>query len=134
MPLLPVKLSAKAWTAIATVVACALVVLATLPVVPVLLRERVLAEGLQQLAQNPRLAYASDSDIRKQVQQLARKHDFFLGFEDVFVQYAAGDAALLEPPVKLGYALPMSLPVAGVFPVSVSAVRVFDVRVARPGK
>lgn len=105
------------------------------PALPVLLRERGLADDVRRLAevdvrsQAPRgVRKARDPDLRRKTQALARARGFLLPLDGVVIGYArAPDDDPFEVPERIGYTLPISLPLFGFLPVAFLAVRAFDV-------
>ena len=123
------------------------------PCVPFFWRERALADDVKILAEKtlpaePTLRRAADADLRRRLQSLARARGFALAFNEAYLEYGQpsragepvsggdpssdGDVPLadaFEGPRRIGYTLPIKLPLFGTNEYTLSAVRVF--RVAR---
>lgn len=99
-----------------------------------LLAERHLASDVATFAAGGETLDLSDGEIRTRVQQLARKRGFHLEFQNVFVEYeAAGIDVSLAQPRKVGYTLPIGLPIIGIWEWPLVAVRVYPVLSASLG-
>jgi hypothetical protein len=107
------------------------------PCLPVLWKERALAEDFRSFATGPmshskEWINANETQLRQQGQRLARAKGFHLPLHDVVLVYPAQfpKPNLDDPFVKpknFGYTLSIPLPMFGVFPYTVQAVRVFPV-------
>ena len=131
----------------AVAVALALFVLVTAalgPCVPEIWRERALAEDvrmfvLRDFPKDRSLLLGDEAKLRRQLQALARAQGFTLALPEVVVAYAsrAQDAVTdkihaFEAPAEIGYTLPITLPLFGIFEYAAVAVRVFGVRAEHP--
>ena len=86
------------------------------------------ADAVKKMAQNPQMTVLRDNEIRSAVQAVARTHGFHIEFEDIFVEYIQRDKETnMILPSKLGYTLHMILPLFGLLPWPVMAVRSFAV-------
>ncbi len=108
-----------------------LFVLALLPIaavapgVPTFVAERQLVAALESALQNDDWSGASDLDLRRAVQRLAREHGFHLSTHDVIVSHIhrSGSGVEVTGPERVGYTLTLRLPVFWLFDFELVAVR-----------
>jgi hypothetical protein len=113
--------------------AVALAAAALFPCLPVLWRERLLADDVKALAEkrlpvDAALRGATDENLRRTIQGLARARGFALGLDDVFLSYGRyDDGGSFVAPREIGYTLPVRLPMFGFVGHPIFAVRTFPV-------
>lgn len=102
-------------------------------VVPILFRERNLADRVQKFSLGKAILTLDDYTLRSQLQKFAREEGFHIEFEDVLIEYALVDANLPgfcgRPVVRIGYILSFSLDFLWFLSVPITSSRVFPVGV-----
>lgn len=95
---------------------------------PPVFAERRLAATVKGFAALGEPRGLPDGSIRTHVQQLARKQGFHLEFHDIFVEYdAVGTDVSLAQPRRIGYTLPLALPIMGIWEWRLVAARAYQV-------
>jgi hypothetical protein len=110
-----------AWLALTLMVVVPLGILA--PALPMIFAERELAADLQQESRAGRFSALPDLHLRRKIQELARKHGFFLSTSDVIVADALSSNGNMADGRRVGYTLVLRVPIFWLFDFEIVAVR-----------